>query len=81
VEELQMETLHITANPGKRGRITFDVPQNLRSRKLDMVVVINESPSAIGNKNVKKYDFSGLAGRLQWKGNAVKEQRRLRNEW
>lgn len=27
------------------------------------------------------YDFSGLAGRLKWKGDAVKEQRELRNEW
>ena len=76
-----METLHISASPGKRGRITINVPRNLRSRKLDMVVVFNESPSAIGRRNIKKYDFSGLAGRLRWKGNAVKEQRRLRNEW
>ena len=29
----------------------------------------------------KKYDFSSLAGRLQWKGNAVEEQRKLRDEW
>ena len=27
------------------------------------------------------YDFSDLAGKLQWKGDAVEEQRRLRNEW
>ena len=29
----------------------------------------------------KNYDFSGLAGRLKWKGDAVKEQRELRDEW
>jgi hypothetical protein len=27
------------------------------------------------------YDFSGIAGRLQWKGDAVQEQRKLRDEW
>ena len=28
-----------------------------------------------------KYDFSDLAGKLEWKGDAVTEQRRLRDEW
>jgi len=38
-------------------------------------------------KQVKKpkfsayYDFSDLSGRLQWQGNALTEQKRLRNEW
>jgi hypothetical protein len=27
------------------------------------------------------YDFSDLAGKLQWEGNAVEEQRLLRDEW
>jgi len=35
------------------------------------------------NKQVKskKYDFSNLAGRLEWQGDAVKEQRKIRDEW
>ena len=34
-------------------------------------------------QEVKKqnYDFSDIAGKLQWKGDAVAEQRRLRDEW
>jgi len=28
-----------------------------------------------------KYDFSDLVGRLEWNGDAVTEQRRLRDEW
>lgn len=27
------------------------------------------------------YDFSDLVGKLEWKGDAVAEQRRLRDEW
>ncbi|AKJ65538.1 hypothetical protein [Kiritimatiella glycovorans] len=27
------------------------------------------------------YDFSSLSGRLKWSGNAVEEQRKLRDEW
>lgn len=29
----------------------------------------------------KNYDFSDLAGKLEWKGDAVLQQRQLRNEW
>ena len=27
------------------------------------------------------YDFSDLAGKLAWRGDAVREQRALRDEW
>jgi hypothetical protein len=27
------------------------------------------------------YDFSAIAGKLKWKGDAVKTQRELRDEW
>ena len=29
----------------------------------------------------KKYDFSQFAGKMEWKGDAVAEQRKLRDEW
>jgi hypothetical protein len=29
----------------------------------------------------KKFDFSLLAGKLQWDGDALKEQKKLRAEW
>jgi hypothetical protein len=44
-------------------------------RTLSYVEVVKPSP-------VKPlYDFSDLAGKLQWEGNAVEEQRHLRDEW
>lgn len=76
-----METLKITAKSSKNGRISISIPPNLRSKKLEMVVVFNDSPQQAENGNKRKYDFSHLTGRLRWKGNPVKEQRRLRNEW
>ncbi len=33
------------------------------------------------NKVGMVYDFSDLVGKLQWTGNAIDEQRRLRDEW
>jgi len=36
-----------------------------------------------GKKELKSttYDFSSFVGKLDWSGDAVKEQRKLRNEW
>ncbi|MEB3151066.1 MAG: hypothetical protein VKL60_18860 [Sphaerospermopsis sp.] len=33
------------------------------------------------DKKPKKYDFSDLMGRLNWRGDAVEMQRSLRDEW
>jgi hypothetical protein len=33
------------------------------------------------NASQSKYDFSDLAGRLTWRGNAVAVQKELRDEW
>jgi len=32
-------------------------------------------------KQTNKYNFSDIAGKLQWQGDALKVQRELRNEW
>lgn len=33
------------------------------------------------DEEVPKYDFSDVQGKLEWKGDAVKAQRKLRDEW
>ena len=43
-----------------------------------------EEPSAKPNvtpPSGSKYDFAGVVGILEWQGDAVEEQRKLRNEW
>ena len=42
---------------------------------LSYVEIIKPKPPGGG------YDFSDLVGKLQWSGNALDEQRRLRDEW
>ena len=74
-----METIAIRTRAGKNGRISFSVPPRLRNHDVEMVVVINDTEKAKSSE--KRYDFSDLAGKLRWKGNSVKEQRRLRSEW
>lgn len=44
-------------------------------------VVKAEKVAPNGHPSKPNYDFSDLAGKLEWKGDAVAEQRRLRDEW
>lgn len=43
---------------------------------LSVIIVMNPLPARKG-----RYDCSDLAGRLKWRGDAVKEQRTLRDQW
>lgn len=49
---------------------------------LDYVTV--EEPGFLsdkGDSTSPRYDFSDLAGRLEWRGDRVDEQRLLREDW
>jgi len=47
-------------------------------RTLDYVTILQpEEPTA----DPGRYDFSDLAGKLEWKGDALVQQRQLRDEW
>ncbi|MFZ4477481.1 MAG: hypothetical protein ACOYPR_19965 [Saprospiraceae bacterium] len=48
---------------------------------LDYVHIVQAPPVPLKKGKMPKYDFSDLAGKLQWRGDAVAEQRRLRDEW
>jgi hypothetical protein len=47
-------------------------------RTLSYVEVVKPTASVPPNS---RYDFSDLTGKLEWKGDAIEEQRRLRDEW
>lgn len=59
------------------GRLRLDVSTALPAGDADIVVTVNTA----GRANKRPYDFSELTGRLAWRGDAVGEQRRLRDEW
>lgn len=46
--------------------------------KVEVIVLPLDEPA---EPPEKKYDFSGLSGKLEWKGDALAEQRKLRDEW
>lgn len=74
-----MEILKTHANIGPDRRLRVDVPVHESSGSVDVVVVLQ--PAAEPVAAPKGYEFRDLVGSLQWKGDAVAEQRRLRDEW
>lgn len=68
-----MQTLKLKSQVDKDGHLRLDVPTDLPAGDVDLVLMIAPAP---GN-----YDFSDLAGALRWRGDAIREQRKLRDEW
>jgi len=48
----------------------------LYSKHMKVILLLADKSEA-----KKKYNFSDVAGKLEWQGDAVQEQRKLRNEW
>ncbi len=74
-----MQTLKIEAQVGEDGYLHLDVLTNLPAGRVEAILVLPQLTEMQGKETL--YDFSDIAGSLQWQGDAVKEQRRLRNEW
>lgn len=67
-------------------QIIIQIPNRYYERFLHLLgglgyakVVSASDPKEVSDK--PNYDFSDLAGKLEWEGDAVKEQRKLRDEW
>ncbi|MBN2401622.1 MAG: hypothetical protein JXN64_04410 [Spirochaetes bacterium] len=71
-----MERLHIRTKINKDGHLKIDMPTSLKEGDVEVLLIIESE------KNIKKkYNFSDIAGKLSWKGNALEIQKELRNEW
>ena len=56
--------------------VIIELPENYQNRKLEVIVMMTED-----KETEKKNDYSKFYGTLDWKGDAVAEQRKLRDEW
>jgi hypothetical protein len=57
--------------------LTIELPEEWKDRKLEVIVL----PVEETEKPQRKYDFSKFVGKMKWEGDAVVEQRKLRDEW
>ena len=80
-----MITINLKQKTKKNGHLVIDVPTTLIDKNVDVVLVIQEKEQTPKNsherKTKKKYDFSHLYGKLEWKGDALAEQKKIRSEW
>lgn len=71
-----METLRINTIIKRGGHLQIDIPTRLQEGDVEVVLIIESK-----NKPENKYDFSDLAGKLKWPGDALETQKALRDEW
>ena len=81
-----MLTLTLNKRTKNNGHLVLDVPTTLIDKNVEVVITIQEQKDRLpetssGQKKGKKYDFSHLYGKLQWKGDALSEQKKIRSEW
>jgi hypothetical protein len=74
-----MEVLKLTTEIDETGQLNIKLPTNLEAGKVELVLIVN--PVTEQEKKHNNYDFSDLAGKLNWQGDAVVTQRKLRDEW
>jgi len=72
-----MRVVKTKGEVGADGRLRLELPVELPAGPVELVLVLSTASA----RNGQKYNFSDLVGQLQWEGDAVREQRRLRDEW
>ncbi|HAX80854.1 MAG TPA: hypothetical protein DCY88_34710 [Cyanobacteria bacterium UBA11372] len=72
-----MEVLQLTTAVDESGHLRLDIPTQLPPGQVTVVLVLNPVMASEFEKH--NYNFSDLAGRLTWRGDAVAVQRTLRN--
>jgi len=68
-----METIKLSTTIQSDGHLKIDIPTPLDEGDVEVILIIESR-----ERQSKKYDFSDIAGRLHWNGDAVEEQRKLR---
>ncbi len=71
-----MKTLKLTGKVDPDGHLKLDIPTPYRAVDVEVVVVIESK-----TEKSKRYDFSEISGKLSWKGDVLKTQKALRDEW
>lgn len=75
--EHPMQVVKTKGEVGADGRLRLDVPVELPAGAVELVLVVGSTPQPNGSQ----YNFAEIVGKLQWQGDALEEQRKLRDEW
>jgi hypothetical protein len=70
-----MEAVKIIVKKNKRGKFNITLPVTTDKHELEVLFVINEE------KKQPKKRLGDFAGKMEWKGNAIEYQKKVRDEW
>ena len=80
-----MFTVTLKKKTKNDGRLVLEVPTTLIDKNVEVVITIQEQKDLSlqpgSEKKETKYDFSHLYRKLEWKGDALREQKKIRSEW
>jgi len=76
-----MITINLQQKTQVNGHLILDVPTTFIDKNVEVVLVIHEKEDVVEISGKKKFDFSDLYGKLEWKGDAFAEQKKIRSEW
>lgn len=71
-----MEAIRQFVKP-TNGSITINLPKQYANTVLEVIILPVSDTNTF--KNEKLYDFSDVIGKLEWQGDALTEQKRLRD--
>lgn len=69
-----MTTVIAKGKIDKNGVLRIKHPAFTLNKEIEVTITFEE-------EKLNKYDFSDLAGKLSWKGDALAFQKNIRNEW
>ena len=70
-----MHTITLSQRTLNNGNLMVEAHTPFLNEEVDIVIIVNKKG------NPPKHDFSDLVGKLEWKGDALQEQKKLRKEW
>jgi hypothetical protein len=79
-----MITINLKKKTNTKGNLLINVPTPLIEKEVEIVLVIQEKNEPFEDEKImkkRKFDFSDLYGKLEWKGDALAEQKKIRSEW
>ena len=71
-----MKVVTMEEETDANGYLHLTIPSDMKSVKTEVVVIIQPK-----TRSEKKYDFSDLVGKLQWQGDPLEIQKKMRDEW
>jgi hypothetical protein len=73
-----MKIFESTGKIDDKGYLKVEIPTDLSPGTVNFVLVVDQEEKPISRQ---PYDFSEFAGKLKWEGDALTEQKKLRDEW